>query len=240
MAVISGKSAIVTGGTRGIGLAISSALLASGVNVLICARQAEEIEKTVREFSAIYGERIQGVVCDVGVYESVQGVFGKADEWFSGVDILVNNAGVGLFCNVENISLGDWNRIIATNLTGVFHFCREAVPRMREQGGGYIINIGSLAGKEAFAGATAYCATKFALVGFSEALMQEVRHNHIKVSIIMPGSVNTSFAGHDVHSEQATWKLLPEDVAQVVLCLLDMEARALPSRVEVRPSEPRK
>jgi short-subunit dehydrogenase len=132
----------------------------------------------------------------------------------------------------------EWQATLETNLTGVFYCCRQALPLMKERGGGYIINIGSLAGKNAIPGMAAYCASKFGLIGFSEALMQEVRHDHIRVSYVMPGSVDTGFGGGR-REGSASWKLAPEDVAEVVVDLLEMEPRALPSRVELRPSEPK-
>ena len=129
-----------------------------------------------------------------------------------------------------------WRRVIATNLDGVFYCCREAVPAMRKRGGGTVINIGSLAGKQAFPKAAAYCASKFGLLGFSEAFMQEVRYDHIRVSCVMPGSVDTEFSG--TGREPQPWKLAASDVADVVLGLLKQHPRALASRVELRPSEP--
>jgi short-subunit dehydrogenase len=134
----------------------------------------------------------------------------------------------------------EWNATIETNISGVFHCCHEALPLMRSNGSGYIINIGSLAGKHPSAGSAAYCASKFALRGFSEALMQEVRFDHIRVSHIMPGSVNTSFGRSGGQDPSKMWKLSPEDVAVVVIDLLEMDPRALPSQVELRPSEPKK
>ncbi len=237
---IKGKTAIVTGGTRGIGLSIGEALLERGARVFICARNLPEVEKTVMRLRQKFGEVVYGTVCDIAIYEQVREMFAMAKVEMGGVDLLINNAGIGGFNNLEDTSIDDWHRIIGTNLSGVFFCCREALQQMKIRGGGYIINIGSLAGKQAFAGAAAYCATKFGLVGFSEALMQEVRHDHIKVSYVMPGSVNTSFGSHDEQDPATTWKLLPEDVAQVVISLLEMDPRALPSRVELRPSEPRK
>jgi 3-oxoacyl-[acyl-carrier protein] reductase len=236
---IKGKNALVTGSTRGIGLSIVESLLSRGARVLICARQLDEVEKTVATLRQKFGEVVDGAVCDVTVYEQVRELFAKADQEMGGVDLLINNAGVGAFNKVEETSITEWDKTIGTNLSGVFYCCREALPQMKKRHGGYIINIGSLAGKQAMAGAAAYCATKFGLVGFSEALMQEVRHDHIKVSYVMPGSVNTSFGRHDEQDPATTWKLLPEDVAQVVIDLLEMNPRALPSRVELRPSEPK-
>ncbi len=239
MSRIEGKSALVTGGSRGIGLAITQALLDRGARVLTCATTQTGIDQAVNSLSRKYGERIAGTVCDVRDYERVRFMVREAERRFGGLDILVNNAGIGTFGNVEKMSPADWRATIETNLSGVFYCCREAIPLLKRRGG-YIINIGSLAGKNAFAGGAAYNSSKFGLVGFTEALMQEVRYDHIRVSCVMPGSVNTDF-GQSAHQEPAmTWKLLPEDVANVVVDLLEMDPRALPSRVELRPSEPQK
>lgn len=240
METIKGKNALVTGGTRGIGLAVASALLEKGANVLICSRKAEEVDKIVGNLRRQFGLRAHGMECDVTKYPQVREMFARLDNELGGVDLLINNAGVGLFKPVADTQPEEWDTTISTNLSGVFYCCREALPQMRKRGGGYIFNIGSLAGKQAFANAGAYCASKYGLIGFSEALMQEVRHDHIKVSYVMPGSVNTSFGGHQEHDAASSWKLLPEDVAQVVVDLLAMPARALPSRIELRPSEPKK
>jgi short-subunit dehydrogenase len=158
---------------------------------------------------------------------------------FGGVDVLVNNAGIGLFQSVEEMSPEDFRAVLETNLNSVFYACHEAIPLMRQRGGGYIINISSLAGANPHPRMAAYNASKFALNGFSEALMQEVRHDHIKVSYIMPGSVNTYFGG-DTPSADQSWQLQPADVARVVLDLLRHDERSLPSRVEIRPSMPPK
>jgi 3-oxoacyl-[acyl-carrier protein] reductase len=239
MSNIEGSSAVVTGGTRGIGLAIARALLARGGQVLICARNGNDLDRVVKQLRARFGDNVWGAVCDVGKYQDVQSLFRTAAARFGDLNILVNNAGVGSHNYVEQTSAEDWESTISTNLSGVFYCCREAVPLMKNKGG-YIINIGSLAGKNAIPGMAAYCASKFGLLGFSEALMQEVRYDHIRVSCVMPGSVNTSFGGGSEGDPPATWKLLPEDVATVVVNLLEMDPRALPSRVEIRPSEPRK
>jgi NAD(P)-dependent dehydrogenase (short-subunit alcohol dehydrogenase family) len=167
-------------------------------------------------------------------------MFDQVERLFGGLDILVNNAGVGSHSYVERMTDEEWSETIETNLSGVFYCCRAAVGLMKKRGGGYIINIGSLAGANAFAGGGAYCASKFGLLGFSEALMQEVRYDHIRVSCVMPGSVNTSFGRAGEQDSSTTWKLLPEDIANIVVTLLETDPRALPSRVEVRPSEPRK
>ncbi|HVG20644.1 MAG TPA: SDR family oxidoreductase, partial [Blastocatellia bacterium] len=218
---ISGKAAIVTGGTRGIGLATAQALLERGARVMICSRKQGDVDGAVKELRARHGERAVGTACDVRNYEQVRSLLRGAGEAFGGLDILVNNAGVGSHGAVEEMSVEEWNATLETNLSGVFFCCREALPLMKRGGGGYIINIGSLAGKNAFAGGSAYCASKFGLIGFSEALMQEVRHDHIRVSYVMPGSVNTGFGRGGEQDPSATWKLLPEDVAGVVVNLLE-------------------
>ena len=235
-----GKLALITGGSKGIGFAIAEALLGKGAYAMICSRQTEDVTEAVEKLRISYGDKISGVHCDIRSYKQVQEMFKVIDEQFGRLDVLINNAGVGSFHKVEEIDIEEWNRTIETNLSGVFYCCKEAIPLMKKRGGGYIINIGSLAGKEAFAGASAYCASKFGLVGFSDALMQEVRNDHIKVSTIMPGSVNTTFSRSGKEDPATTWKLFPEDVARVVINLLEMEPRALPSRVELRASEPRK
>lgn len=238
---ITGKTAVVTGATRGIGLAITRALLDRGGSVLICARDSGDVVRTVSIRKEDYGERVRGTRCDVRSHEDVRALFDAAKAAFGKLDILINNAGVGSRNNVEDMPIEEWSATIDTNLSGVFYCCHEALPLMKRNGGGYIINIGSLAGKYAHPGSAAYSASKFGLIGFSEALMQEVRYDHIRVSYVMPGSVNTGFGrGGGEQNPGNTWKLLSEDVAAVVMGLLEMDPRALPSRVELRPSEPKK
>lgn len=238
------KTAIVTGGTRGIGRAIAEALVREGMNVCIGARKADEIEGTVNALT-FDGEEdfgvgcVTGVVCDVRDYEEVKALFAHTVVEFGGVDVLVNNAGIGIFGRVDKTSVEDFRAVLETNLFGVFYCCREAIPLMKERGGGYIINISSLAGVNAHPQMAAYNASKFGLNGFSEALMQEVRHDGIKVSYIMPGSVNTYF-GDDEPDESQNWQLQPADIARVVTDLLHHDERSLPSRVEIRPSRPPK
>jgi len=236
---LAGKTAVVSGGTKGIGRGIAESLVRAGVNVSISARKEDEIERAVDELNALGGGRAVGFVCDVRDYAQVKPFIAGTAEQFGGVDILVNNAGIGIFAPVESMSIEDFRAIIETNLCGVFYCCHEAIPLMKKGGGGYIINISSLAGTNAHPRLAAYNASKFGLNGFSEALMQEVRHDNIKVSYIMPGSVNTEFGG-DEPSDQKSWQLRPEDVARVVMDLLSFPDRALPSRVEIRPSRPPK
>jgi 3-oxoacyl-[acyl-carrier protein] reductase len=236
---LNGKSAIVTGSTKGIGRAIAEALVRDGMNVCVSARKAEEIERTVEELGGAGEGSVTGAACDVRDYEEVRALFEHAASEFGGVDVLVNNAGIGFFQTVEEMSPEDFRAIIETNLFGVFYCCHEVIPLMRKRGGGYIINVSSLAGTNAHPRMAAYNASKFGLNGFSEALMQEVRHDGIKVSYVMPGSVNTEFGG-DEPSEEKSWQLQPSDIARVVLDLLHADERALPSRVEIRPSRPPK
>ncbi len=234
------KIAVVTGGTRGIGFAIARALLARGCRVFVCGTTSKSLDNAVAALASAGDARVSGMVCDVRRHDQVCAFMSEAERQFGGFDILVNNAGLGKFAHVAELTPEDWRLMIETNLSGVFYCCREAIPRMRERGGGYIINIGSLAGKNAFPGGAAYNATKFGLIGFSEALMQEVRFDHIRVSYVMPGSVNTSFGGGAVPESASDWKLTPDDVAGVVIGLLETHPRALASRVELRPSEPKK
>jgi 3-oxoacyl-[acyl-carrier protein] reductase len=236
---IKGKSAVVTGSTKGIGRAVAESLAREGVNVCVSARDVDEIKRAVDELSDLGDAQVTGAVCDVRDYESVRALFAHAVAELGGVDVLVNNAGVGLFGRVEEMSPEDFRAVLETNLFGVFHCCHEAIPLMKERGGGYIINISSLAGANPHPEMAAYNASKFALNGFSEALMQEVRQDGIKVSYVMPGSVNTAFGG-DAPDESKSWQLQPADIARVVLDLLRHDERSLPSRVEIRPSRPPK
>jgi NAD(P)-dependent dehydrogenase (short-subunit alcohol dehydrogenase family) len=236
---LSNKIAIVTGGTKGIGRAIAESLVSAGAGVAITARNDDEIGKTVAELKTLGAGTAAGYVCDVRDYEQVKSVVAEVAKEFGGLDILINNAGVGIFASVESMSVEDFRAVLETNVFGVFYCCHEAIPLMKQRGGGYIINISSLAGANPHAEMAAYNASKFGLNGFSEALMQEVRHDGIKVSYIMPGSVNTAFGGEEP-SDEKSWQLQPHDIAQVVIDLLAYPDRALPSRIEIRPSRPPK
>lgn len=234
-----GKVAVVTGGTRGIGWAIARRLLERGATTAITGTNLRSVEEAVRALRGVpNGANVVPVRADVRQYEAVERSFASLAERFGGIDVLVNNAGVGVFAPVSEMSLEAWQSVIDTNLTGVFHCCRAVLPHLRARGGGWIINISSLAGKNAFPEAAAYCASKAGLNAFSEALMQEVRHDGIRVAYVMPGSVATDFGSPG--AKKSDWALLPDDVAQVVADLLDHPARSLPSRVEIRPSRPPK
>src|SRR5215207_9143219 len=232
---LTNKLALVTGGTKGIGRAIAESLVTAGARVAITARHENEIAQAVSQLNTMGPGTATGHVCDVRDYDQVKSVL--AD--LGGVDILINNAGIGIFEPVESTSVEDFRAVLETNVFGVFYCCHEAIPLMKQRGGGYIINISSLAGTNAHPNMAAYNASKFGLNGFSEALMQEVRHDGIKVSYIMPGSVNTEFGGDEPSNEKG-WQLQPGDIAQVVMDLLEHPQRSLPSRVEIRPSRPPK
>jgi 3-oxoacyl-[acyl-carrier protein] reductase len=231
------RTAVVTGGTRGIGLAIAQALADAGASVAICGRKQSDVDKIARELSERTKGRVVGKATDVSDSGQVADFFRFVDDLLGGLDILVNNAGVGTFRATADLSIEDWRRVIDTNLSGVFYCCHEALPRMKNRGGGYIINLSSLAGKNPFLTGAAYNASKFGLNGFSEAMMLDHRYDDIRVSYIMPGSVDTEFSSG---STGAAWKIASEDIAAIVLMLLQMPARTLVSRIEVRPSKPKK
>ncbi|HUS08404.1 MAG TPA: SDR family oxidoreductase [Bryobacteraceae bacterium] len=232
---LEGKRAVVTGASKGIGRAIADSLARAGATVAICARDAREVAQTAAEISSQANSKIVAQAADVSQPASVSKFFAFVDAELGGVDILVNNAGVGIFRSVADLTVENWRTTLETNLSGVFYCCHEALPRMRKAGGGFIVNISSLAGKNPFEGGAAYNASKFALNGFSEAMMLDHRNDNIRVTYIMPGSVDTGFTPG---AAKATWKIAPEDVAQIVLDVLAMPERTLISRVEVRPSKP--
>ena len=233
---LEGKVALVTGATKGIGYAIAERLVRSGCRVFVCGRDKRDLKQAL-EWLSQHGQA-DGEICDVRSEEQVRMLLDECVRRFGGLDILVNNAGIGIIGKtIEETSGDEFRQTLETNLFGVFYGCHYAVPLMRERGGGYIINISSLAGQNAHPRMAAYNASKFGLNGFSEALMQEVRPDNIKVSYICPGSVNTYFGG-DTPSDDQAWQLQPDDIAQVVSDLLEMEPRALPSKIEIRPSRP--
>ncbi len=232
--------ALVTGGTRGIGYAVAEALLARGDAVAITATTGEGATQAQQALAAAANStRVLGLTCDVRDRAAVQRTVAAVVERFGGLDVLVNNAGVGVGAPVSVLSEEEWDRLIGVNLTGVFHCSQAAIAPLKARGGGWIVNVSSLAGKNPFAGGAAYCAAKAGVDAFSEALMQEVRHDGIRVSHVCPGSVATGFNGREP-SAGAEWKLLPEDVAQVIVDLLSYPPRSLPSRIEIRPSRPPK
>jgi 3-oxoacyl-[acyl-carrier protein] reductase len=232
---------LVTGATRGIGRAIAKMLLENGSSVVVCGRSTGTVERAVGELAAETGGKVAGKAADVRNYDEVRQLFDFADREFGTLDVLVNNAGVGVFGSICQLSVEDWHRVVDTNLTGAFLCAREAVARFASGTGhgGYIVNISSLAGRNPFAGGAAYNASKFGMNGFSEAVMLDERYRDVRVSYIMPGSVATEFGGHPA-GEGEEWKIQPEDVAEIVEMLIRMPKRTLVSRVEVRPSRPKR
>lgn len=235
---LAGKVAVVTGSTRGIGRAIAEALVMEEVSVVVCSRHQPDVEGVVKSLRQRGRGKVAGIACDVRDYGQVKGLMEFAVTSFGGLDILVNNAGTAIFGEVAGLKPEEWREVIDTNLTGVFYCCHEAIPRMRTRGGGYIINIGSLAGANAHPKMAAYNASKFGLLGFSEALFQEVRYDGIRVSHIMPGSVETEF--RRARKEKIGWAILPEHIAEMVVFLLKSPPRTMTSRIEIRPSQPKK
>jgi NAD(P)-dependent dehydrogenase (short-subunit alcohol dehydrogenase family) len=233
---LKGRVALVTGASKGIGFAIAKRLLTGGARVFICARSKRELGTAIAQLAA-YGH-VDAESCDVRSEDQVRQMLEECRRRLGGLDILINNAGMGVFGKtVDEMSGEEFRQTLETNLYGVFYTCRYAIPMMRERGGGYIINISSLAGQNPHPKMAAYNASKFALNGFTEAMMQEVRQDNIKVSYICPGSVNTTF-GNDTPSDEKAWQLQPDDIARVVDDLLEMDQRALPSKIEIRPSRP--
>jgi len=235
------RVSVVTGGTRGIGLAIAEALLKQGDAVAVTGTSEPTVSRAAERLRALAGsdERVTAVVCDVRDSAAVVDTFNEIATRFGGLDVLINNAGVGVGRPIADMPDEEWDRIIGINLTGVFHCCKAAIPHLRRRNGGWIISISSLSSKNPFIGGAAYSASKAALNAFSEALMQELRQENIRVSYVLPGSVATEFSGR-ASQAGADWRLQPDDVAQVIVDLLAHQARSLPSRVEIRPSRPQK
>lgn len=232
------KIVVVTGGSKGIGFAIAKKLLKQKAKVFICGRDKFQLKRSLEILSG-FGE-VDGEICDVRSDEEIEIMFNECLRVFGGVDVLINNAGVAVMGKtVEETDLSEFKFVLETNLFGVFYACKRAIPLIRTRGEGHIINISSLAGQNAHPRMSSYNASKFALNGFTEAMMQEVRQDNIKVSLVCPGSVNTTFANEEVTDEK-NWQLTPEDVAEVVFDLLKSDARSLPSKVEIRPSKPPK
>ena len=230
---------MVTGGTRGIGRAIAERLLAEGAAVAICGRTSQSVETALGALRPM--GRVFGIAADVTQPDQVSALFSAVDREFGGLDILVNNAGQGVFGKVADLTPEQWRANIDLNLNGPFYCSREALARFRQRGGGFIVNISSLAGKNPFSGGAGYNASKFGLNGFSEAMMLDHRNDNVRVASIMPGSVDTGFSGGPSdRSGDTSWMIAPEDVAEAVVMVLRMPARTMVSRVEMRPARPKK
>jgi NAD(P)-dependent dehydrogenase (short-subunit alcohol dehydrogenase family) len=234
---LDGKVAVVTGGSRGIGLAIARALIDEGARVAVTARSDSTLNVAGDALRAGGHEAdVMTIRADVRRHEEITHAIDEAVARFGGLDILVNNAGVGIFRAVADLSVDEWRTILDTNLSGAFYASRSAIPHLRARGGGWIVNISSLSGKHPFADAAAYCASKAGLNAFTDALMQEVRQDGIRVTCIQPGSVRTEFGARRPGSDE--WRLAPEDVAHAVRDILAHPSRSLPSALEIRPSQP--
>jgi 3-oxoacyl-[acyl-carrier protein] reductase len=233
MSNLKGKVAVVTGSTKGIGLAIAERLHAAGAGVVVSSRTANDVAAVAKRL----GAPAIGIPCDVGDPAACERLIGETVERLGRLDILVNNAGFGIFKSITELSVEEWRRQIDVNLGGVFYCSKAAMPHLSATGDGFIVNIGSLAGRNFFAGGTGYNAAKAGLVGMTEAMMLDVRHHDVRVSIVMPGSVNTHFRGEQASGR--SWPLEADDVALAVMQLLDYPKEAHVSRVEMRPSQPR-
>ena len=233
---IQGKTAFITGGSKGIGYGVAEALVKEGANVAITSRHKDEVEEAAQKLTDMGPGKALGLECNVRDMDEQQEAVKKTVDEFGSLDVLVANAGVGRFAPIDEMSPDDWHDMIDTNLTGVFYSVKATVEELKKSEG-YIITISSLAGKNPMPGGSGYNASKFGLNGFSEAIMLDLRQKGIKVSTIMPGSVATYFGGQ-TPSEKDAWKIQSEDIAKLVVDLLTMNERTLPSRIEVRPSQP--
>lgn len=232
----SNRVAVVTGATKGIGHAIAHALAADGFKVAVSSRTETDARDFAAALADAHGGETLGMACDVRDPEACAALMAATADRWRALDVLINNAGVGSFANTRDLEIDDWSLQIDTNLSGVFYCTKAALPHLLESDDAWIINIASLASRNAFSGGAAYNASKFGLLGLTEAMMLDLRHDGIRVSAIMPGSVNTYF--HDRTPTEPGWKLESEDVARAVMDLLAYPGRAHPSRVELRPSQP--
>jgi NAD(P)-dependent dehydrogenase (short-subunit alcohol dehydrogenase family) len=234
MQSIKGKTALITGGSKGIGYGIAKSLLEQGMNVAITSRSQQAADEAADSLSK-FG-KIIGIASDVRSLESEQNAVKQVVEKFGKLDVLIANAGLGHFATIMEMTPKQWNDVIDVNLTGVFHSVKAGLDQLIENKG-YLITIASLAGTNFFAKGAAYNASKFGLVGFTQAVMLDVRQQGVKVSTIMPGSVTSHFNNHQPNDKDA-WKIQPEDLGEMVVSLLQMNPRTLPSKIEVRPSMP--
>lgn len=236
MNTLQGKTALITGGSKGIGYGIAESLLREGMNVAITSRSAEAAEAAVSRLAQADTGKVIGITADVRDLGAQQAAVAATLNAFGSLDVLVANAGLGHFAPVTSLTLEQWHETIDTNLTGVFYSLKAALDAL-VQSQGYFISIASLAGTNFFAAGSAYNASKFGLVGFTQAVMLDLREQGVKCSTIMPGSVATHFNNH-IPNPADSWKIQPEDIGQMVADLLKMNPRTLPSKIEVRPSKP--
>jgi len=230
------KTALITGGSKGIGLGVATVLVRQGWQVAVTGRNESQVAAAAAGLNEIKPGHALGLVADVRDYGQQEAAVARVIATWGHLDVLVANAGLGHFASIGDLSVEQWHSTIDTNLTGVFYSVKACLEELKKSKG-YIITIGSLAGTNFFAGGSAYNASKFGLLGFSQAVMLDVRPYGIKVSTIMPGSVATEFGDH-IPSAKDAWKIQPEDIGELVLDLLTMNPRTLPSKIEVRPSMP--
>ena len=226
------RTAIVTGGTAGIGLAIAKSLLRRGHRTFVCGRDKQRLDSALRQLWSIDADRVGGTVCDVRKLSSVRSMVDIAKDTFGQVDTLINSAGIAFVTQFSELSPKQWRDIIDTNLTGVFNCSHAIVPLIKGAGGGDIVNLGSRSGRYAFSGGVGYNTTKFGLQGFTEALFLDLQSDGIRVSLVAPGTVATELSGRAPES----WQLDPTDVAKVVADLLEADPRACLNWVEIRPT----
>ncbi|MDR4894127.1 MULTISPECIES: SDR family oxidoreductase [unclassified Chryseobacterium] len=231
------KTAYITGGTKGIGFGIAKILLENGISVAFSGRKREDVMKAEAELKQ-YSENVLGIVSDVRNLESEQEAIKYTVEKFGRLDYIIANAGLGIFKPVDELTAEEWNDMIETNLTGVFYTLKASVEELKKTEG-YYITISSLAGANFFENGTGYNASKFGVVGFTQAAMIDLRKYNIKSAVIMPGSVATHFNGN-IPSEKDSWKIQPEDMGNLILDILKMNPRVLPSKIEFRATKPAK
>jgi len=233
---LTGKTALITGGTKGIGYGIAAAMLEHGMNVAITSRKKTSAEAAAKKLAKTGSDSVIGIKADVRDLKSQKEAIKQTIKEFGALDVLIANAGVGHFDSIEKLSDKQWKETIDINLTGVFYSAKASVPALKKSKG-YFITIASLAGTNFFAKGTAYNASKFGLVGFTQAMMLDLRPEDVKVSTIMPGSVATHFNDHQPDDKKDAWKIWPEDIGKLVIDLLKMHPRTLPSKIEVRPTK---
>ena len=238
MTQLQGKVAFITGGSKGIGFGIAQVLLQKGIHVAITSRSLESAQKAANKLSVFAADsaKVLALKADVRDYQQQQDAVKATESSLGSIDIVIANAGLGVFGSIEDITIEAWNQVIETNLTGVFYTLKSTLSSLKNTKG-YYITISSLAGTNFFAGGTAYNASKFGVTGFTQAAMLDLRSHGIKVSTIMPGSVSTYFNGNEP-SQKDAWKIQQEDIGELVVDLLKMNPRTLPSKIEVRPSSP--
>jgi NAD(P)-dependent dehydrogenase (short-subunit alcohol dehydrogenase family) len=236
---LAGKVALVTGATKGIGLAIAQDLARAGASVAVSARTAGDVRAAAEGLEGLGEGSVLGVPADVSDPEACRRMVEEIVDRFGRLDILINNAGLGIFKPIQEMTIEEWQLQVDVNLGGVFYCTKAALPHLLAAGDAWVINIGSLASRNSFSGGAGYNASKFGLLGMTEAMMLDLRYDGIRTSIIMPGSVDTHFFGRTPGPEGA-WRIQPEDVSRSVLDLLAYPGRSLPSRVELRPTAPPK